>query len=358
MNPKTYLILAGLIFPCLIAKTQPITDSEALVTGHRIEMITNSGNAAAIDHFLYPDSLLGRIRQKSHSLKKQDIFESFRSSFIPSFAGGGFGKQIMAGIRNGNYRVIREYDDNGVKHLVFRLFGDGGINYHDFILARVGDSIKAADLYTYSLDEWTSGQIARLTDIAMQSSTFQDDAGIIKSMNERTRRQDYAGIKDAYDRLDKKYQHNKVIQLMYIHACHHIDLGLYEKALVDYSASYPDASSCYLLMIDLYYLQKQYDKALIAVDKLDKLVGGDPLLNFFRANICSLMGKNAESLEDYEKVYRYDPSLKINAIRLASSYAAASQKDKARAVIKGYMNTPSYHPGDLNALYDQYPELR
>jgi tetratricopeptide (TPR) repeat protein len=222
----------------------------------------------------------------------------------------------------------------------------------------VGDSIKAGDLYTYSLDDWTSGQIARLTDIIGASSNYMDEGNAIQKMRTQLNRQDYAGVKQTYDQLPQKYQQNKFVLLVYIQACHHIDLGLYEKVLTDYSASFPDASSCYLLLLDLYYSKKEYDKALADIDKLDKVVGGDPLLNFLRGNAYALMGKDAESTGCYEKVYAYDPTLKINVLKLAGRYAATNQTDKARKLIAAYMETPGYHIGDFNTLYDDYPDLR
>ena len=358
MTSKTYLLFIGLVFSCLIARTQPITDVEARKTGAFIEKTTSSGDPSAIDHFIFPDSLAERIREKSRFLKDPQTFVGFKSSFIPSFTNGHLGKQIIANVRNGNYKLMRVFDSAGDKHLLFRSFGDGGLNYHDFILVRVGDSIKACDLYTYAVDEWTSSAVARLGDIMGGSNNFEQDGNIILKMTQEINKADYTAVRTTYEQLGPAYKHSKAIQLIYIQACHHIDLGLYENALVGYAATFPDAASSYLQLLDLYYLQKKFDKGLAAVDKLDKVVGGDPLLDFFRGNFYTLMNKNAESLRCYENVYRYDPGLKINSVKLASVYAATNQNDKAKAVITGYMNTPSYHPGDLNALYDKYPDLR
>lgn len=355
---KTYFLLAGLTLPALAAKTQAVTDAEALKAAHAIEKATNSGDPSAIDHFLFPDSLLANIRQKSKLLQEPGNLPAFRASFFPSFFNGKFGGQIMAGIHNGSYQLLREYDDQGTKHLIFRLFGDGGLNYHDFKLVRVGDSIKAGDLYTYSFDEWTSGQVARLTDLMGASSNYVDEVSAIRKMQEQRNRQDYAGVKQTYDQLPKKYQQNKFVLLIYIQACHHIDLGLYEKVLTDYSTEFPDAASCYFLLLDLHYSKKEYDKALADIDKLDRVMGGDPVLYFFRGNVYALMGKNTEAIGCYEKVYAYDPTLKLNVQGLVGRYGATGQTDKGRKIIAAYMDTPGYHIGDFNTLYDDYPQLR
>ena len=355
---KPYVLLTGLILFALTGKSQSISDAQALEAGHAIEKATSSGDVYLIDHFLFPDSLLGRIRQKSQFLKEPGNLVAFKSTFTANFFNGRFGQQLLTNIHNGNYRLLREYDDKGTKHLVFRLFGDGGLNYHEFILVRVGDSVRGGDLYTFSIDEWVSSQIARLSDMIGQSASFADDVAVIQKMNAQTSKQDYAGVKQSYDELDNKYKQQKFIRQIYIQACHHINLDLYEKALTDYSVSFPDATGCYLLMIDLYYLKKDYEKELLVINKLDKVVGGDPILDLFRGNLYSLMNKQAEALSCFEKVYLYDPTLRVNVLKLAAQYAAAGQKDKARKIIIAYMQTPGYHTGDLNTLYDDYPDLK
>ena len=71
-----------------------------------------------------------------------------------------------------------------------------------------------------------------------------------------------------------------------------------------------------------------------------------------------MSGKSAESLRCYEKVYHYDPSLSLNSLKLANTYAANGEKDKAKEVIDGYTKTSTYRQGDLDDLYSQYPELK
>ena len=355
---KTYSLLATMTLCALAASSQPITDAQALAAGHALETSIDSGNSYVIDHFLYGDSLLERIRQKSQFLKDPAAYKGFTSSFIPGLRKNNLGSQVLTATHNGNYRLLREYDQGGTKHLVFRMFGDGGLNYHDFILVRVGDSIKAADLLTYSTDEWISSSIARIADMMGQAGDPAGDAAIVKKMTEQLNNSEYMNVKATYEALGSEYKKSKAIQMIYISACHHIDLGLYEQALDDFAKTFPGAASSYLMMLDLYYLRKEYDKGLACVDKLDKVIGGDTLLDYFRANIYFAMNKKAEALTCYENVYHYDPTLKVNVLQLSAAYAAAGQKDKARKVIAAYMETPGYHIGDLNPLYERYPDLK
>ncbi|HEV2482818.1 MAG TPA: hypothetical protein VGS79_24300 [Puia sp.] len=355
---KPYFLLAAMTLCAPAARSQPITDAQALAAGHTLETAINSGNSYAIDHFLYLDSLLERLRQKSQYLKDPNVLKGFKSTFVPAMNKGNLGKQVLAVIHNGNYRLLREFDQGGRKHLLFRMFGDGGLGYQDFILIRVGDSIGAADIFNYSTDEWLSSSIARVTDMFGLGSDPMGDIGILKKMTEQLNSSEYTDVKTAFEGLAPQYKKSKSIQMIYISACHHIDLGLYEQALEGYAKTFPDATGSYLMMLDLYYLKKEYDKELDCLDKLDKLIGGDTLLDNYRAIAYTAMDKKAEALTCYENIYRYDPTLKINVLRLTAAYAAAGQKDKARKVIAAYMETPGYHIGDLNPVYERYPDLK
>jgi hypothetical protein len=356
---KKVCLLMGSVALCIIAakaQPRPISDAEALDAGHRVEKTANSGDAYQIDNFLVPDSLLEKIREQSDALKNPAFLAGFSEGFIPTIK--SYGEQIMAGIKGGNYRLLREYDDHGVKHLVFRMFGLGGLNYHDFKLIRLGDTVRASDLYPFTSEEWVSSSIAKVTDMMRNSSNMAENVRVLQKMTDQMNKKDYTGVRVSYEQLNKAYKDDRFIEYMYVRACHHIDIKLYQQVLEEYTANFPGAGGGYLLMLDLYALQKDTARGLAAIDKLDKLVGGDPFLDFFRGSFYSLSGNSAISLACYERVYRYDPAIAVNSLRLARRYAAGNKMDKAKEVIAGYKQTMSYHEGDLDDLYSAYPGLK
>lgn len=338
------------------AQTRPITDAEALEAGHRIEVATNSGNAYQINHFLVPDSLLNRMRMYSIALKDTAFLVKFRQTFVPAIM--NYGDQIMAAKKGGNYRLLREFDDHGEKHLLFRMFGLGGLSYHDFILIRTGDTVRAADLYPFTSEEWLSRSMGGLTDMMNSSINSDGKTSVLLQLTQQFNKKDFAGVKDSYEHLEKMQQGDKVIEYVYVRACKHIDAKLYEQALNEYTTNFPEAGGAYLLMIDLYLLQKDGAKGLAVIDKLNKLVGGDPLLDFFRGSFYALSGDSTAALSCYERVYQYDPTLGVNVLRLARRYAAGNKIDKAKAIIAAYKQTPGYQEGDLDDLYAAYPALK
>jgi tetratricopeptide (TPR) repeat protein len=336
---------------------RPISSEEAKATALRIEAVTNSGDPGALNRFFYIDSLLGRAATKSHSMQDPAFRRGFGESFSKSFA--SYGVLIVASIEMGNYRLLREYESGGSRHLVFRMFGNGGLNYHDYTLVRVKDSIKAADALVYTTDELLSTTLAKLTDMMDNSlENTPEQASAIMSMNQQNNKKNYAGVKAQYDKLDEKSRRNKAIQMIYITACHSLGTQLYQEAIEHFAVLFPDAPSGYLRMIDLYYLRKEYDKGFAAIDKMDKLIGGDKVLDYFRGNFYRLEGKQAESIGCYERVYQYDPTLANNVLMLTKAYEETGEKGKAKALIADFKKTNAFHAAGFSDLFTKYPDLK
>lgn len=352
------ILLAVLL---LVLKTlpaqRPIGSEEALATVQRVEAATNSGDAGALNHFIYLDSLMARVVKKSNSMQDPEFKRGFAESFSKGFS--SYGVRIVASVRMGNYRLLREYESGGTRHLLFRMFGNGGLNYHDYTLARVKDSIKATDVLVYTTDELLSTTLAKLTDMMDNSVESSPElASAMLQMNEQNNKKNYAGVKEQYDKLNDKFKQNKAIQMIYITACHNLGTQLYEDAIEHFVSLFPNAPSGYLRLVDLYYLRKEYDKGLAAIDKMDKLMGGDKVLDYFRGNFNRLAGKQAESIGLYERVYQFDPTIGINVEMLAMSYEETGEKAKAKTVMAGFKKTTAYHEADFNDLFAKYPDLK
>jgi uncharacterized protein HemY len=203
-----------------------------------------------------------------------------------------------------------------------------------------------------------STNAAQLADVLMSPNDLDATEDSVEKMLKKMNDKDYAGVKELYDNMGDKLKANRTVQFTYISACRKLDPALYQQALEHYALMYPDGGSPYQLLIDVYYLKKEYEKGIADIDKLDKIVGGDPALDFFRAIFCLLLNKHAEALAYFENVYRYDPSITANTVKLAYLFAEAGEKEKAKKVIEGYKKTLTYRAEDLDALYRKYPDLK
>lgn len=358
MYKHLLLPLMLLLTVSFLRAQQKPSDDEALQTAHRIENAGDSMRGVELICFIDIGSLVENMQKKCDVLKDNVFMRGFMETFPKSIA--GLGNSIATTGNGGSFRLLREYDRSGIKHLLFRGFSSRGISYFDFTLVKLHDSVKASDIYLYTVGEDFSSTLATLV-AAMAVKDLdkltEEARTLIKFKNYRDHK-DYQTAKETYDHMEAGLRENKSIQVLYIDICHHLGDSLYENALEHFAHDFPDAPNPYLLQIDLFYLKKETDKGLAAVDKLDKIVGTDPYLDLFRGNFCKLAGKEGEALNDYKKLYGYDPDLAVNTRQLIRAYAKAGQMEQAKTVIGKYRQTASFSQKDLDLLYSQYPTLK
>ncbi len=340
----------------LYAQKSAITDQEARDKGLRIENGMMGGDPSQLDNFVDFDSIMKRVQAGCEIARDPGFVVGARESFVKAL--GSMGQRINAATKAGSFKLLKEYEDQGIKHLLFRAYYNPGINYIDFRLIRVGDSIKSDDFLVYNVEDWMSGTMATLANALASSGQIGKEAKDIENLKVLYQKKDFAGFKSAYERTDSNMRSTKLLSLMYVHACHVVADSLYLPALNQYVTRFPDAPSGCLMQIDLAYLKKDYELGLRAVNRLDTLVGGDPFLNLHRGIFLYLLGRKEESLTCHEKVFQYDPSIRMNCIDLAQAYLRTGQNDKAIAVLEAYKKTRSYHDGDLADFYKQHPGLK
>ena len=64
---------------------------------------------------------------------------------------------------------VRAYVKNGTPHILFRIYGNGGRNYHDYELKEIDGQLKIIDLYIYIAGENLTETIRRFYLIAKKS---------------------------------------------------------------------------------------------------------------------------------------------------------------------------------------------
>jgi tetratricopeptide (TPR) repeat protein len=358
MDIKLPLIITFSLLTAVLRAQQAPTDEEALRAGHRIENASDSMRPVELTGFLDIGSLIDNLKKKSDALKDPAFLRGFMETFPKGMA--GIGARINSTASGGSFRLIKEYDRSGVKHLLFRGFGNSGISYFDFTLIKLRDSVKASDVYLYTVGEDLSTTLAELVEkmAGKDLSEVTEEGQMMTKFKQFRDHKDYGNARDVYDHMNKQLRESKPVQIIYIGICRHLNDSLYENALQHFANAFPDAPNPYLLQIDLYYLKKDPEEGLVAVDKLDNIVNTDPYLNLFRGNFCKLAGKESEALAYYKKLYLYDPDLGINTRQLIRSYAKAGQIEEAKTVIGRYRQSPSFTQKDLDLLYTQYPGLK
>lgn len=358
IKTAAFCLLIFFINASLHAQSYNVTLAEAKMFAEKFETTVSEGNAAIFYTSLHFPELSNRITAKSNVAKNPAVMLGLRQGLERN----DMGKQIVANVQNGSYHLVNTFQQAGQTHALFRMFGDGGLNYHDFLLYKVKDSVKVADIYVYLTGEYLSTTFAELlNDLAPETSTqseTQERVNFVSSLKTLQREGEYGNMKKLIEKQSPEMRKNKAIQTFYILACKQVDTDSYITAIESFAASYPDASNIYLIMLDAYYLKREVEKGLYAINKLDTITGGDPFLNFFRGNFYILDEKPDEANAAFEKTFQYDPSIAQNMQQLVVTYAGKENYGKANEVIEKYKKTKDFRQAYIDQLYDAIPDLK
>lgn len=342
------------------AQNYHVTEAEALNMAHAIEKSVKNKDAAALSDIFDLTALTDRIKAKSLEIAKAPtaFFDGFKSTFTMNT----FGTQMISNLQDGSYELLRTYETDNKRHLLFRAFGKSGLNYHDYTLIKKNNTVKASDVYVYITAEEMSTTLADLIDVSLAGSNntdvMSDELKTLLKLKTLKQKNDLDGIINLYESLDNDYKKNRGFQVIYISACQKKDQEKYKEALESYAALYPNATNSYFLLLDLYFLNKQYDKAHSSVNKLDSLVGGDPFLDFYRANIYLAMEDNANAKLYYDKVFQVYPTLAYVIKNVIILHMNDGEKDIAKEALKTYKSTEGYNEKYIDEIYAEYPELK
>jgi tetratricopeptide (TPR) repeat protein len=352
------LLTAGVLnFQTLSAQTIPVTAAEAEKLSTQLELSMNSGNPEPLNHLIYFPEFLIRTRSKSHLIDNVDTLTKIANDF------GLFhiGNSTLKITKNGNFMLVRGFLKNEEMHLLFRAFGDGGLNYQDITIIKVKDSLRAADIFSYQLGESYASLFSYLiadaeTPDAHSSLTSRQKYGTL--FENALSQKNYSAAKSAFEKFDEQTQNDRHFSLQYVQACQELNEKLFRKSVDHFTSIYPDEPTIYLLMMKEYADTKNYADYSRAIDKLDTLLQIDPFLNYLRGNVVANLGDLQGALHFYQETFDYDPAIWQNTEKLVACKVVNNELVQANDAINLYKNTPGYRKELVEALYADYPALK
>lgn len=343
-----------LLSSCKPRTSYVISEKEAQAAAKELEAIVQSGNKEQFAAFFDMPSLLAILAEKTRTAKDPDlIMKDARANYsiMPVI------EKALKSTEGGSGRLIRNYEKNGRRHLLFRFLSTGGITYMDFHLIKVENLIKAEDVLGFLTGEELTTTLA---DGLNKAGTKDDYMKVhkeqYKAFKAMEARGDYQGIRNLYEQLPAVMQKDKHVLIVYTNACMNTGAKEYKIAVEEQLSANPYAN---MLMIGVYVWTKEYDKALVTIDKLNEIIGGngDPYLDYYKGYTHMLMGNRATAKVYYEKVAAYDPDLLDNLQALIALYVEDKEIDKARKLVSGYRASKVFSQEGWDLLQKTYPQL-
>lgn len=284
-----------------LTKWESPTDEECLAFAKKIEQLVNAGDLQGFAVQLNLDAMIER------SIGDIDGVDEVRRGFIKGIQESfkeshGLGGQIISQVaEGGSYNFLRIQEKENQKRVLFRLLnpGNGGVNYHDWILGKRKDGVVCGvDMYIYLSAESLSTTLRRgFLPLAAKASKSifeklsSTDNDFLKHMDkflrltEAMQKGKSEQVLQIYRSLPASLQKDKNILLLRIHAAMNLDEKIYIAALEDFRKYHPTDPCVDMLYIDVNVCRENFVEAFACIDRLDESVGGDPYLNLMRANL-------------------------------------------------------------------------
>ncbi len=277
----------------------------------------------------------------------------------------GFGRAIMSGIQgSGDYRAFRIQSAGGQTRVLFRLISStGALNYHDWVLGRSkSGAVVGVECYIFLVGEMYSQNLRRsflplahksggasIDNLSGPEKDFVEHFGQFALMGQYTRERNWRQALNLYKELPASVQESKPAMTMRLLATQSISDSEYLATIDEFRKHYPNDPMIDLISVDAYVLRKSFDKALEAIDRVDKAIGGDPYLKVLRGNVLLRENKLKEASEMVQNALVTDPNLLRAYYALIDiSLAAHNYAD----TVKWLKKAESLHVtfGDLTAV--------
>jgi len=225
--------------------------------------------------------------------------------------------------RSGSYDLLKVRRVEGEPRALFRIVSDSGFNYHELLLATTADGeVAIIDLYVLSLGEWVSQTARRgflpflaqletgsLDRMDQGENLFVDNLSSILSMQQRYRQGDFEGAIEVFDSMPEELKKHRNILMTRFAIALEIGGEAYDAAMLDLKNNFPGDPGLDLVLVDYYFNEGRFDRALEIVDRIDRWVGGDPYLDFMRASVLYADGKPAAARTAARRAIEREPGM-------------------------------------------------
>ena len=325
------LICLTIVSVAMIVRSADISPNDLKVFAKRVEESVVQNKGKLIDQAFDKEFFGARCTRGAGGKKLKD---SFLKGFFSTFK---YGAVISRATKNGHYQMVRCYKKGARNHIIFRMVSNNGLNYHDYWVVKTRKGkFKIVDCYVYISGENLSDTINRmfiqwntsmdpsfLSRLLKKNKHFKEDMKTFLDMTKATKANNPKEAIRLYKKLSTKLQKQKPAMLF---ACKNyalVDNTEYLNKLKEYKDLFPSDPSLSLMLIDYYFLRKEYQNTLKTINDLDKHLGKDPYLNLYRAYVYQQQNKLKETQKYAGKVIMALPSLSEPYVTFISASLAA-----------------------------------
>jgi hypothetical protein len=339
---------------------KPVTETEAIDFANKIETSVALRNEQVLDNVIDPKYFAALILHQANDRFNYPLAAKAQARVATLQLGETVLKVVG---KTGTYELVRHYIRDGHQHLLFRLIGeDGGLNYHDFELVHGDSSVRAVDLYNYGTGEQLSktatdillepGILSRMTEAERDNNRLIREAqNYLTGGNPEEAWQFFVQLPDS---IRKKPEN----QRLHVRIANKLGDSARKAALQEYLTIYPQDPFIYLSTFTSDLNAKDFQSALLTLNKFETFLPTDPFLDFYRALIYKAMKDPLQSRLALERLHARNPT-NFNVIAmLVDNEVYTGHPDSAAIVIREAQIHKIVTPEQIEQAKTIYPSLR
>lgn len=288
-----------------LAKYQRASAEQAKTIGEAIEKGFAEGHPEVFDSYLDFDAMAVRLAQM------MELTGETQKGFIDGFKKGvvrkeSMGKQIQLSFGEGaSMKFLRAHAVGQQQRAVLRILSeDGMVNFYDLVVSvDPSGTPRVTDMENYATGELLSESMRSLMGTMLKDvkkSFFErlltkrdpkKDAQLEAVSTEMPKIRGalaagkHAEAMQMFNALPPEVQSTRVGMITRMSCAQGMGDAEYERALDSINTAFPDDPSLALLQVDRHFLKKDWAKALEALKRVSRGVGGDAYLDTMQATV-------------------------------------------------------------------------
>ncbi len=352
------ILLLIISFTFLFASCSPIEDKvtkqEAIEFARKLQNQANVKSKDFIASSLSAEALVERMARikpvKGKIAFVKGVKESLNKSKLAE-------KIYETAGEKGSIALVKVYEKNGTQRAIFRLFGSG-LNYYDLEFTKINHEIKIADFFIYTSGENFSKTMTDLTNNVVGTEKQNEFILKVNNIKKSIAIKNYEEAYKQFNDLPTNIKNSKIIKILSLEIAEKISDSAYSKALEDLEFSFANEPNMYLVLIDAYFVKKEYSKALVAINKVDSLIDNDPFLDYYRGLTYKTSGDEKKAEKCFINLTQNMPEFLQSYDELISYYADKNDKENAIYYFKKYKEIKTADKSEIEAYQSIYPFLK
>ncbi len=274
------------------------------------------------------------------------------TSLSAMFLSGINPKQFFA------YNLVRTYQIEGRWHAIFRLYANEALNYHDFLLRVDSAKVWIEDLYITSVGQQLS-EVVRAFYIAgipiAQNDVLQKDQQWLVLAKQLMQRQQFEDALATFDSLSPTFQQKKSVRFFKLQVSANIPNENYIREIERYEKDFPNDVGTQLLQLDKNFMSGNYPAMLAGLNKLEKMYGQDPVVDFMRGNALNLGGHCDSAAYHYKIALAAKPKWADALNNWVDCLLKAKKYNQAIVLLKRHASAQQITPSYVRYHFRKFP---